>query len=375
MSPLGRWCVWCRQSDRLLEDDHVFPRAIGGTKQISVPACRACQTALSKAEGELARRSIFALHRIAGGPPVRDKKRPKSGFIETRYVLVKGWMGGYDEVALRTGQLPIPLPCIEVDMVGLGEARSHGLKSQDVDRLVESLLEVVKGPPDGTGLLGEISLELLDEHDVHIASDPDFWPRAFLDLTGQPKIRARDPEEAKRLVGILVTLAKRGAFRNHSSWGTGEVSAGTPHYVRIIYDVPSVFRIIAKIAYGVAFLQAGPEVMFHDPFRHVRRYIICEEQEGQASPVRELSEPGSIKDWPEHHLVVVELCQGHLRGIVTLYGACHLVEFGPVQDCPMEAWPTVAMSRINGTKTQFVSGQIAGQVLRVLTDHVRVRSR
>lgn len=302
---------------------------------------------------------------------MRDKRRPSSGFIEARYILVKGWIGGYDEVALRTGQLPIPLPCIEVDVAGLGGARSHGLKPQDVDRLVDSLLDVVKGPPTGTGLLGEIPVELLDEHDVHIASDPDFWPRAFLDLTGQIKIRARDPEEAERLAGALITLAKKNVFRDHSNWSTGEVSAGTPHHVSIIYNERSIFRIIAKVAYGVAFLRVGPHAMYHDPFMHVRRYIICEEKEEMASPVRELSEPGSIREWPEDHLVAIELCQGHLRGIVALYGACHVVEFGPVPDRLMEAWPSVAMSRINGTKTQFVDGQIAEQVLRGLTDHVR----
>jgi hypothetical protein len=31
-------CFWCERPDINLEDDHVFPRAIGGTKELSVPS-------------------------------------------------------------------------------------------------------------------------------------------------------------------------------------------------------------------------------------------------------------------------------------------------------------------------------------------------
>ena len=303
---------------------------------------------------------------------MRDKHRPKSGSIQARYVLVKDWMGGYNEVALRAGQLPISLPCIELDVTGFSGARVRGLKPEDVDSVVDSLLDVVKGPPDRTGLVGEITVELLEEHDVHITSDPDFWPRAFLDLAGQLKIRARDPGEAERLAASLITLAKKGVFRYHGGWATGEVSTGTLHHVSMIYDESSVFRIVAKIAYGVAFLHVGPEVMYHDPFGHLRRYIVGEGQHERDSPVRELSEPASIKDWPEHHLVMVEPSRGHLRGIVALYGGCHIVEFGPASVPLLQAQPVVAISRRDGTETQFLGGQIAGQVLQILRDHAHM---
>jgi hypothetical protein len=213
-------CAWCDQSEGKMTRDRVFPRVIGGTEQLTVPSCRKCQTEISKAETEVGCRSIFALYRTNKGPPPRDKRKPESGAVEARYTLVKeDWIGGYREVVLRAHRDPISLPSIEIDITTLYAPR-HGAASEDigervilrrrgdtledVNRIVKAVLKVVEGPQDESGLLGKIPVELLSEADVDIASDPDFWPRVFFDLRGRLKIRARDGQEAIRLINIVV---------------------------------------------------------------------------------------------------------------------------------------------------------------------------
>jgi len=91
-------CFWCERPDVNLEDDHIFPRAIGGTKELSVRSCRTCQTSISKAESALSRKSTYAMHLLEAGPRGRDRRRdPASGQIEAEYVLVPHPLGGYNE--------------------------------------------------------------------------------------------------------------------------------------------------------------------------------------------------------------------------------------------------------------------------------------
>jgi hypothetical protein len=361
-------CVWCGAPRET--DDHVFPRSLGGTKELVVPACRNCQKEISRAEGEVARRSLFALHRIEQGPPPRDKKRADSGSVEAKYVLVKDErLGGYIEVAFRSKQHPITLPCIEID-VNTGRARKRGVRPEDVDALVEAILRVVVGPPDESGQLGSVDVDLLSEAEAHYADDPDWWPRAFLDLRGRLQVRARDAHEAEQFFPILITLAERGVFSDHSRWSTGEVVAGTTHRFRLEWDDLAVARVVAKIAYATAVRSVLPSELRSEPLTRVSRFVRGGNDE-DAVVVRSIREAGTITEWPDHHLALLESNGGRLQGIVVLYGACFVVDLG---DDPLpEAFskPVLAMSLTNGTKTYFASDDEAEAIARRLKDYIR----
>src|SRR5258708_7319967 len=109
-------CTWCDRNDVRLDKDHIFPRALGGTKELWVPSCRICQTVISKLERQAARQSHYSLFCLTHGPAGRDKRKPSSGLIRARYVLSKHPLGGYGEVAIHAGaDTPPALAHIEID--------------------------------------------------------------------------------------------------------------------------------------------------------------------------------------------------------------------------------------------------------------------
>ena len=366
-------CTWCLRPD-VVTADHVFPAAIGGTRDLSVPACPVCQGRLSTLEQELSRRSIFAAWRNTRDFKVHAKRLrrdPASGSIEASYLIRKDPEDGfYREVAVLGGQ-PVALPSIQLnvsghslsggDVLGRVDAQEPG----DIDRLIDALHKSIDGPPDSSGCIGSLDVQLLDEHDVEIVRDPNFLPRAYLNLAGRPKIRARSGEEAQRFARVLLYLTTQGHFRDHGGWRGGEVKAGTTHRLRLEWDERKVLRVIAKIAYGVAWLKVGPEVTEHDLWPCLRKYVVGEAPEEAQSPVREVHEPGSIKAWPDYHLAGVEPVRDGLRGLVSVYGAFHVVDFDSSHD-PLIQEPVVAICRLSGDETRFVDGEDAKAILAIL---------
>src|SRR5260370_221465 len=83
---VGGRCAWCGRADRTLTEDHVFPRVLGGTKELWIPSCTECQTFISRAELEVGRSSFYSLFRLTQGPKGRDKRKPGSGLLEARYL-------------------------------------------------------------------------------------------------------------------------------------------------------------------------------------------------------------------------------------------------------------------------------------------------
>src|SRR5262249_19228894 len=154
-----------------------------------------------------------------------------------------------------------------------GASRVRGVKPEDVDRLVDAALRVVTGTPNSSGVVGEVSVDLLSESEAEFAADPDWWPRAFLDLRGGLKVRARTPEEAQHFYLTLVQLAQAGAFSDHSRWTTGEVQAGTPHRVRLQWDKLAIPRVVAKIAYALAHKIAQPDVLASESLHAMSLFI------------------------------------------------------------------------------------------------------
>lgn len=374
-------CVWCGKSESKLTKDHVFPRGLGGTKQLAVKACGVCQRAISQAEGEVGHRSLYALYRIDKGPPPRHKNRPESGAVEAKYILVKDWLGGYNEVVPRSHRDPIPLPCLEFDVTSLSVpgfettpeeviARVRGATPEDARRIVEAVLKVVQGPPDKSGLLGEVPVELLSEAESGIVSDPDFWPRVLLDLNGRLKIRARDGQEATRLFEAVIYLAQRGAFKDLSGWATWQVQAGTPHLFCLEWNYSALLRVVAKIAYGAAYCRALPKILESESLRQVRDFVLGTQNGNTTLPVRQISDTESISDWPDHHVVLIESCYDQLQGIVVLCGACFIVDLGENPLPAVFARPVVAMSRRDGTDTRFATDGVAKMVAEILRCHV-----
>ena len=96
-------CFWCGSEDEKLTEDHVIPESLGGTREYTVPACRNCQTILSKAEHEVARKSIMGIAALASGMKPRHPDRPTSGHLRPNYLLVKHPFGGYGETLLSAG--------------------------------------------------------------------------------------------------------------------------------------------------------------------------------------------------------------------------------------------------------------------------------
>ena len=373
--PVDQQCTWCRKTDLPVTGDHVFPRSIGGTKQLTVPACKPCQTFLSKAEAVLARRSIFGLYTLDGGPPPRHKKKPESGTFNSSYSLVKdSKIGGYAEVVFRVGKLPKTLPSIEIDVVSGRGARVHGTTPQEVDQLVERLIASVQKVPDETGCIGEISCDFVEE-DSEIASDADFWPRALLDIRGNLKIRACNPEEGKRLAQIIIPLAQQGAFSDHSQWMKGQIPAGTPHHVSFSYYEPDVLRIIAKIAYGVLRAKVGPILSAENWFNGVRSFVRGEDGTDENPPVLPLSDPGDFKGWHEVHLALIDIHEGELRGVIMLYGGCHLVRFGRAPEISSQIEVVLAASRRDGSDTRFIKGEAATEIAEEIKNYVRMLER
>jgi len=326
-------CSWCSQSDVELTSDHVFPRCIGGTLELSIPACRRCQELISQAERELARRSIFALHRIAGAPPPRRRNQAGRRVIEARYVLVKdAGMGGYQEVAMRVNELPVVLPSIEVDVSGEGGARLRGVQPTDVAQVAEALCKALDHQPDANGLLAEFDVELLEPHD-RFYGDCDFWPRVYLDLAGELHIRARTGEEATDLIKRVIHAARQGVFHHLPGWNVGVVEAGTIHHFAIEYDAAKVHRVVAKIPAGMALLCYPSPLGTHPTLDELRRYVIGDPGT-EGVRVEDISGPNSLRDAGEHHLAVAYFTPKSLRAVVVLYGGCFVVRVGTEQESP-----------------------------------------
>jgi hypothetical protein len=164
---------------------------------------------------------------------------------------------------------------------------------------------------------------------------------------------------------MLLGLAQRGAFREHG-WMRGEMPAKTPHHFAVEYDDEAVVRIIAKIAYGVCFQGTGSEIMSSEPFTPIRRFILGLEH---LTPVVEISAPGTITSYPDHHLTAVHLRHGRVAGTVVLYGGCHSVDLGPVFTGASAVLPLAAMSRRDGTDSRVIEGEMMRRIVDALTAH------
>ena len=82
------------------------------------------------------------------GPRGREKRRPESGAIKARYVMVPHPLGGYGEAILKAGGEVHGLPYIEIDVDG-GSKRGNkrGASQQEIDKLVEKFRSLLGFKP------------------------------------------------------------------------------------------------------------------------------------------------------------------------------------------------------------------------------------
>lgn len=301
----------------------------------------------------------------------RDTRKPMSGFLRTRYCLVRHPLGGYGETCVRIGEdTPRALPHLEIDIF-TKLMRRRGANPGDVDHLTEVLLEVVARTPDPKQLVKELYART--ENIPEISNDPDFWPRVVLDLSGKPFIRARNEKEAQLFAELLIAFLKTGAFRDYSRWTKAEISGGTPHLVQLRCRESSLHRLAAKVTCGLAWIGSA-EVQFRpEILRALRQLVLGHPVTGSAPKVLWASKPNSITAFPNHHAAVVTRLNDRLRGLASFYGDRSVVEL-PLPPESLADFETIAaISRRDGTKTEIVKGTAKQDIVTALEGRVGLR--
>jgi hypothetical protein len=362
-------CFWCAQTRGDLDEDHIFPRSIGGTKELSVPSCRACQTSISKAELELSRKSAYAMHLVEAGPRGRHRRTdPASGLIEAAHVLVPHPLGGYNETALKagSGESPSALPYIEINVADESLAcRRRASEPAEIDKLVTAFEEMLARRPNQNGMICELSVLT---HDLgEIGKDPDFWPRIVLDLRGRLFIRARTPDEAVKFVSAFVRYLRTGALRDHSRWITGPPILGsTPHQVSIVHDEYQVGRVFAKIACSFAFIALGDTAKTLPLFNVLRKYALGSPTDSWAQLVREIRFPGALKQLQDRHVAALARRNEDVIVLVSLFGSLQMIDLGEAPESTKTIRCAAATARVDGTKTKVLPDEEAEEMTQLL---------
>jgi len=303
---------------------------------------------------------------VTHGPPGRDKRKPGSGVIRARYLLVKNPLGGYGEAAIRAGtDTPEALPHIEIDVSTNACARRRGPSPAWVERLVAALRNILNRKPDARGFIGE--LEVRTDRLPEMGADADFWPRVVLDFSGHLYVRARNPDEALRFVEALIRSIRAGAFaKDYSAWTNTEIIGSSPHWLALKYDRFVVQRVAGKIACGLMFLQFGAAVRTESSFRRVRDFVLGDSIDPAAPLIAQLSEAGTQTPWKENHVAFICRQDDRTLAIVSVYGDCHMVQFGAGSSA---LWPDeteVAMCRWDGMHTRMVPATSVPEVVAKL---------
>ena len=338
-------CFWCDTETEQLTLDHIVPRSLGGTKEFTVSACVHCQSVISKAEHEVARKSPLAIPALVSGITARHPERPTSGHLRPVYLLVKHPLGGYGETLLSAGARMAALAHIELRLEPGEpfEGRVRGPSAEAAQRLIDTFRCALATKPTPDGFVCELATSL--ELDPATAADHDFWPRIVLLPNGRLLIRGRNPEELTRFVRAFTGIVANGYRVDPSAWKNGEeIKGGTPHLVALKSDPRSTRRIVAKIAYGLLRVRANKCIGSARDVE-LRGYILGRSVPGE-EPVSVETPPTAFTTSEKAHSIVLSPPHDPNAAVVSLYGLRFRVELGPSAGLPQ---PIAFLCEIDGS--------------------------
>jgi hypothetical protein len=346
-------CFWCDKDFESLTDDHIVPQSLGGTLDFSVQSCKPCQTILSRAEYEVARKSTLAIHALASPLRPRHPNRPTSGHLHPLFLLVKNPLGGYGESLLSSGETMRSLAYIEAKVVPGEpiEARVRGATATDAQSLLDLYRKALKldkkhGPGE---LVCEFTANL--EVDPEIALDPDFWPRMVLLPGPSIMFRARTPDELLKCYKVLEFIARSDYQIDPTRWKDDvQIIGGTPHKIGLRFDPQCERRVAAKIAYALHCTVAKERLQSHDDER-MRSYILGTETTPD-EPVSITPDPNTWTTSSAPHFALLSPEHDRSAAFVNLYGFSFRVELGQTGILPK---PAAVICEIDGSGMRLAS--------------------
>lgn len=357
-------CFWCHEVFERLTDDHIVPRSLGGTLEFCVLSCESCQTILSRAEREVARKSTLAIHSLCSPLRSRHPGRPTSGNLQASYLLVKHPFGGYAESLLSAGEKMRSLAYFETKVVP-GEpiqARVRGATAAEAQLLLDLYREALR--LDKKIAPGELVCEVTAnlECDPEIASDPEFWPRLVLVPGNRLMFRARSPDELVMCAKVLEFIARSNYRVDPSKWGSGvQIEGKTPHKFALRFDPQCVRRVAAKIAYALHSTVAEHSLKSQDD-EYLRSYILGAET-APDEPVSIAPDPTTWTTSGDPHFALLSPEHDRSAAFVNLYGFSFRVELGWMGSLPK---PIAVICNIDGSGMRFASeDEVSGFTARM----------
>jgi hypothetical protein len=357
------FCFWCHTETSNLTDDHIVPYSLGGTTACIVKACADCQNRLSKAEHEVARKSMLAIHALAAPVAPRHPERPTSGHLKPTFFMVQHPEGGYGETLLSAGEQVSLLPYFEIKVVP-GEALEGRVRgtTDGARRLLRVFREGLKKAPGPDRFPFEITVNL--ELAPSISEDPGFWPRIVLLPGDRLLLRGRNLDEIKRLMHVFMQFAT-SEYEVPDKWSKegGEIKGGTPHLLALRFDPQAVRRVAAKIAYGFFKTVADGSLDANHDLR-LRDYILGKAASSN-EPVSEGPNLLTTTTSNAPHYVVLSPQRDMQAAMVSFYGFLFRIELGPKGILPD---PVALICQIDGSGVRRASPEEITDLLRSLDD-------
>jgi len=352
-------CFWCQTECESLTDDHIIPYSLGGTAEYTVKACSPCQNRLSKAELEVSRKSMLAIHALVAPVAPRHPDRPTSGHLRPSFFLVKHPDGGYGESLLSAGERVSLLPYFEIKVVPGEplEGRVRGT-TEGARRLLAVFRSALKRTPGPDRFLFQITANL--DLDDSVSSDVEFWPRIVLLPGDRLLLRARSPEELMRFMQVFTELANSD-YTVPEKWSKPEIEikGGTPHLIALRFDPQAERRIAAKIGYGLFRIVTGRSLEAERD--SLMRSYILGLADSKDEPVSIEPIPLNFTTSDKPHCVTLSPAQDRQAILVSLYGHRFRVELGPEGELPV---PVVLLCQIDGSGMRVANPDETSKILK-----------
>lgn len=333
-------CQWCGTEAANLTKDHIFPRFMGGTRDLFLWSCRACQEAIGKFETHVSRYSPASIFRAFVGPGPRRPSRPTSGLARPAFAF-RTDTPGLPQASFRAGKGSLDLPAMEVNFkTRLVQTRGS---REETDLLIEKLRE------------GEFVPHLLDDQEKKLVGDQDFVPKAYLTPDGELHVVALTIEDTLRCMALLITTAEDGAFEDKSKWSSSQVVQ--PSYrVKCEWNPIADRRVAAKIALGICLREGVDNALDGAQLSRLRRFLFGELDDLDEKLCRKLSDYGDEADHTDTQFVVLDQHNGRGRAAVRVYGARFEIDLGLIKDGFALERPIAARAETRGPSSKMLGG-------------------